>query len=238
MSPQTADDHERFADWDGAYVIGALSPAERHEFEAHLERCARCRATVAELAPLPGLLARLTPERAEALLEEAPPDDVGPSGPSPRLLELVRLDDERRARRRTRWIVTSAAAAALVAAAIVLPLLFARLLSPGPQTFAMEPEVDLPVSASVTLTDVEWGTRLDLSCHYDNVPDSPYAVWSYRLTVTGIDGSTSELSSWRITEGETVHVSAASALPFDAIRSVEIRALETDEVLLRADVDD
>jgi len=26
-------DHERYADWDGAYVMGALSRAERQEYE-------------------------------------------------------------------------------------------------------------------------------------------------------------------------------------------------------------
>ena len=37
-------DHAHYADWDSAYVLGALEPAERREYEAHLERCERCRA--------------------------------------------------------------------------------------------------------------------------------------------------------------------------------------------------
>jgi hypothetical protein len=69
-------DHERFADWDSAYVLGALSPAERREYEGHLESCERCRRAVEELAPMPGLLARLTPERAEALLGDGDGDGV------------------------------------------------------------------------------------------------------------------------------------------------------------------
>ena len=40
-------DHPRFADWDSAYVIGALSPAERREYEEHLETCETCRRSVA-----------------------------------------------------------------------------------------------------------------------------------------------------------------------------------------------
>jgi anti-sigma factor RsiW len=39
------------------YVLGALTPQETNEFEAHLDGCARCRAGVAELGPLPALLA-------------------------------------------------------------------------------------------------------------------------------------------------------------------------------------
>ena len=33
-----------YAEWDAAYVLGALSPAERLEFEGHLSGCGRCRA--------------------------------------------------------------------------------------------------------------------------------------------------------------------------------------------------
>ncbi len=36
--------HAHYADWDAAYVLGSLSPAERREFETHLEGCERCRA--------------------------------------------------------------------------------------------------------------------------------------------------------------------------------------------------
>ena len=43
-----SDDHARFAEWDAAYVIGALSPADRREFEAHLDSCERCMRAVAE----------------------------------------------------------------------------------------------------------------------------------------------------------------------------------------------
>ncbi|HEY1105447.1 MAG TPA: zf-HC2 domain-containing protein, partial [Agromyces sp.] len=75
MSP----DHAHFAEWDSAYVLGALSPLERAEYEQHLETCERCRRAVAELAPMPGLLARLTPERAATLL-----DDTGAAAPGPR----------------------------------------------------------------------------------------------------------------------------------------------------------
>ena len=64
-------DHARFADWDSAYVLGALPPGDRREYEAHLETCEACSRSVAELAPIPGLLARLPADRAEALLDGA-----------------------------------------------------------------------------------------------------------------------------------------------------------------------
>ena len=41
--------------WDAAYVLGALSGAEKREFEAHLATCPRCSAAVAELSGIPAL---------------------------------------------------------------------------------------------------------------------------------------------------------------------------------------
>ena len=34
-------DHAHFAEWDAAYVVGALSSAERRQFEEHLARLRR-----------------------------------------------------------------------------------------------------------------------------------------------------------------------------------------------------
>jgi anti-sigma factor RsiW len=48
--------------WDGAYVLGSLSPTERREFEAHLDGCEPCSRSVRDLAGLPGLLGRIGPE--------------------------------------------------------------------------------------------------------------------------------------------------------------------------------
>jgi hypothetical protein len=45
----------------GALLIGALEGSERNELMAHLRRCGRCRNETVRLAPLPGLLRRLSP---------------------------------------------------------------------------------------------------------------------------------------------------------------------------------
>ena len=58
---------DKFAQWDAAYVLGALSPGERREFEEHLASCPACRAAVSELAALPGLLAQISPADAAML---------------------------------------------------------------------------------------------------------------------------------------------------------------------------
>ena len=244
-SAHTRSAHTRYADWDGAYVLGALSPAERREFEAHLEQCERCRAAVAELASMPGLLARLGTDRAERLLDDPLldgdgdfiRDGTGQSGPSPQLLDLVRLEDRRRRRRRARIGVALAAAAAVVALAVIAPLLFARLSAPAPQTLALEEVVDVPLSASVKLTPAEWGTRLELECSYAEASNGAGTAWSYGLYVTGEDGTTSELSTWKIAPGSKAEISAGTELALADIETVEIRPVGSDDVLLSATVE-
>ena len=54
---------------DGAYVLGALSPAERAAYERHLATCSFCREAVADIAVLPGLLGRLDPADFAKLLD-------------------------------------------------------------------------------------------------------------------------------------------------------------------------
>ena len=78
-----------FAYDDGAYVLGALAPAERAAYERHLAGCASCREAVAEIAVLPGLLGRLDPAGLEQFLPPPAPPRVpallerGPAAPPP-----------------------------------------------------------------------------------------------------------------------------------------------------------
>ncbi|SIO21268.1 anti-sigma factor family protein [Agromyces cerinus] len=236
-------DHARFADWDSAYVLGALSPVERGEYEQHLESCELCRRSVAELAPMPGLLARLSPERAEALMRE--PDDGSAPAPAPRddLLDAVRLEDRRRRRRRARtwWVASAAAAAAaavLVIVAIAVPLALTRpsVLS---ESVAFEAVAEVPLSATATLTQVAWGTRIELDCRYAEAEasDAPAGGWPYALVVVGRDGERTDVSSWRASPGAAARLSAGAALDLDEIASLEIRAIGSGDVLMRSEFD-
>jgi hypothetical protein len=126
---------DRFAEWDAAYVLGALSPSDRRAYERHLAECDACRAAVAELAGLPGLLSTLTPAHAEALVADAPgtPDLSDGGAPAPfgagtagdsgtGTAQVIPLASLARAARRSRFrrrTLGAVAASALVVAGAV-----------------------------------------------------------------------------------------------------------------------
>jgi anti-sigma-K factor RskA len=53
--------HHEYADQAAAYALGALTPAERADFEAHLANCALCAAEVRSFAPVVGELGMTNP---------------------------------------------------------------------------------------------------------------------------------------------------------------------------------
>jgi anti-sigma-K factor RskA len=57
----TATDHERWADCAGAYVLDAMAPDEREQFEAHLVACTICSGEVDELRPAAQALPMASP---------------------------------------------------------------------------------------------------------------------------------------------------------------------------------
>ena len=100
----------------------------------------------------------------------------------------------------------------------------------------MDPVDDVPVQARITLEQVTWGTRLDLTCTYE--PDSvtyglPPAV-DYTLVVLTRDGRMEQVGSWRSVAGKTMRLSAATAASREDIASVEVRAPD-GRVLLKLD---
>ncbi len=108
------------AEQDGAYVLGALSPAERLDFERHLATCEECARSVRELAGLPGLLSRV-----DAAVLEEPSDAAAPPVPDALLTNLVR--EVSRTQRRRRFVTAGLAAAAILA---IAALAFSALRGP------------------------------------------------------------------------------------------------------------
>lgn len=227
---------------DAAYVLGALSPTERLEFERHLDTCDECSRSVRSFAGMPGLL-----DLVDASVLEDPPAD--PPLPATLLPALNRAVDVRR-RRRTFAIAGLAAAAAAVAA-LAVPLVVGGDEPPvsGPptssptsspttevETHAMAPQGAVPIEATLGLEQVTWGTRMLLTCTYDKdwgdieLPDEV----DYLMYVTAADGHTEQVGSWKSVSGTTMRVPAATAVARDDITSVEVRTTD-GRVVLRLD---
>jgi hypothetical protein len=225
-------EHERLSSWDGAYVLGALSGADRAEYEDHLAVCASCRKAVAELAPTAGLLSRLSAERARAIAAANGPAPVVTPDPSLRT-RVVQTARRRRARRVTAW--TLAASLAVVAIGVPTVITVTNASSSG-VTYALDEVNGAPLEASVKLTPVAWGTRIDLVCQYTGeVLDAPPGGWPYALAVTDDSGATSVLSTWRAGPGATTELSAGTDLETSSIGSIEIRSVDGDRVVMRRD---
>jgi hypothetical protein len=231
----------RFAHDDGAYVLGALSPADRQEFERHLPGCVDCTQSVAELAGLPGLLGRVD----ASVVEQAEYDDPVPATLLPALSREVQ-----RARRRRTWTSAGLAAAAAVAviaavtvwqvqddetAAPAAPQASSSPADPSPtvEPLAMEPVGDVPVRATVTLEEVTWGTRLGLLCTYDTGSveyELPPEV-DYTLYVRTRDGRAERVGSWRSVDGKPMQLTAGTAATAEELESVEVRTADGRVVL-------
>jgi hypothetical protein len=217
-----------FADRDGSYVLGALSPAERLEYEQHLPGCTDCAQSVRELAGLPGLLSKVAPD----VLEQPPTDAPVPETVLPGLLQAVR-----RGRRRRALAVAGLAAAAVTVAATAVGLSSDRQGSGSPPptsaSRAMAPVGDVPVRARVALSSVAWGTRLDLTCTYGRTGEGyhlPRAM-TYGLFVRTREGASQQVGTWRALDGRTMRLTAATAAVRKDIASVEVRTTDGHPVL-------
>ncbi len=233
MSP----DHARFAPWDAAYVVGALSSLERRQFEEHLADCAQCRRAVAELSPTLGLMSRVSAERARSIDEELADGTAGEPDASLRD-GIVSLARRRAERRRRAWWAAAVAAVVVVIAAIAIPVTIVRT-APA-DSIALEAVVDVPLEASVRLSNVAWGTRIELECWYTPSDDAetPAVERPYALTVVATDGVSTDVSTWRAVPGSTARLSAGSALDVAEIAAIEIRSIESGRILMRYDLEE
>jgi hypothetical protein len=229
---------------DAAYVLGALSPADRREFEDHLRDCPACREAVQRLAGMPGLLALTTAEDI---------DQTGPGVPDSILPALLaRARSVRRRRRLAVGGLLAASIAALIAlvgtvinestetyppVAGALPATSAPAANgvvpssgaePSGTVASTPPAVDEPMtqllpgpmSASVELADKRWGTAITVVCQYEQQVDPAIA---YDITVIDTDGHSASAGTWKAVAGASYRISAATALTRDHIAALEVR---------------
>ncbi|HZL03077.1 MAG TPA: zf-HC2 domain-containing protein [Cellulomonas sp.] len=205
----------------GALVLGALPADERSRVETHVAGCETCRTELAELAPLPGLLRRVS--EADVLRS-----GDGPSASAEPVVDLVpavvALADrelrEHRARRRRRWAVAGIAATVLGGVAVGTGALLAG--GPGQEAVAAPVVVRANdpatgVRAEVTLRSSPGGT--DLALRLTGVP----AGEECRL-VASAGGQRDVTASWDATyDGEATFTGSTHF----AVDEIDMLVIET-----------
>lgn len=221
---------DAFADWDSAYVLGALAPDDRRRYEEHLAGCASCSAAVGELAGLPGLLRTVERQEAEAIraLPDASPPAAHAAGSVGRAGVAARGVVGRR--RRARFAIAAAVVVLLIAGAGT-GWAFGRAASPAVELAAartLTPVGDSHLFAQLRVTSVGWGTRIDWDCDY-RAPSTGRAdadavrATSYSLVVHTSAGRTATVATWTSDGGEAKDLVAATSIPADAIERIDIR---------------
>lgn len=239
------DSHE-YAMWDAAYVLGALTPTDRREFEAHLAVCAPCREGVAEVSGMPALLSQLDRDQVAEIDEGCPTPEASGTPPVPSAVLtslLAKVAWRRRRSRLVTWTAAPAAAAALAISVLVgigvhsstsVPASPQANVSASPQ----ESVAPLPMAqigtdllaSTVSLTDEQWGTFIQLHC----VCLAPLEHPSDRLAmvVVGRDGSRTRLATWVAHPGHTALPAGSISVPADQIAAVQVVSADTTDVLL------
>jgi anti-sigma factor RsiW len=239
----------------GVYVLGAADTSERLRVEAHLPGCAACRAELARLAPLPGLLARVPPDLRPASPGPAAssPADSSPAAPGPvaapagvRRGPFRRVLAPGRTRRgpsqgvpapgrprpsRPRWAVALAAVAAAVAG-----LAGGYLLAPhGGGSQPAAPAVTVSganpaahVRAVAALTATSWGTSIRL-----RVSGLPLNVQCW-LVVRSRSGQSEVAGVWDAWSPGPVTVPASAAWRPSDIASLQVKTATRSLVTIAA----
>jgi hypothetical protein len=239
---------------DAAYLLGALSPQERFQYEQHLQGCAACARSVAELAGLPGMLRRLPVEVVESMdaapVAAADPDEPVPPSVLAGALHRAVLEERRERRQSTAWRFTAAvlgAAAVTVGFIAVLepdgeappvaqtPTPTATQTAQPTEELAFEPTVDTSLSANASLRQVAWGTKILLECAYPEEGDAdPFAAGGYSLVVHDTGGQSQQVATWNAVAGRELTIDAATAVRGDDIASLEVRAQDGTTLLRTA----
>ena len=191
----------------GVYVLGAARQDERRRIEAHLPRCPACRAELARLAPIPGLLASVPPDAVPEIATE-------PSAVPHRAAVAS--------------VITAVAAAVALAVGVVLG-------GSGRSAPAAHPAVTLSganpathVRATAALTATSWGTSIRLT-----IRGAPLNV-RCSLVVRSRAGGSETAGVWDAWRKGPITVPASAGWRRSDIASLQVRAGTRTLVTIKA----
>lgn len=201
----------------GAYVLGALEPAERAQVETHLPFCPACRDQLAAIAGLPGLLSHLRPEDLDAG-EGSEDSELTAPGADVLRRTLTELASRQR-RRLTRTRVLGAAASVLVLAAgaeIATTLATPSAPHQAPFTTVAAADQSSHAAAVFELHPQPWGTGVTVRLQH--VPAGTHC----RLITIDHRGQQQTISSWQADYDGAASINAASDLAPTDIATLKI----------------
>jgi hypothetical protein len=198
----------------GAYLVGALDPRERADVEAHLAACPACREEMAELAPLPGLMSRITAEDVVA----------GPPVADDALLDrlLAAAARERRVARHRRWLAAVAAVVVLAGGTAAGVGAYDAATAPPSHTFAA---ASGPVHMSVRLSPTAAGTsvRLRLS--------GVASEQRCRLVAVSDTGSREVAGSWEANYSGVAQIDGTTWISYRHLRRLVVETFDGRELV-------
>jgi hypothetical protein len=230
----------------GAYVLGALSPAERSAYQRHLSTCDDCRYEVADLAGLPGLLGRLDEATAAGLggfrgHEAERPSMTIPTvkaPPSALTGALARVRRERtRSRRRRRFRAMALGVAVACLALLVgvgVTAAIDRAHRPGGVVIASMDAVQKgePVTAVIGFQKAkDGGTDLQMSCVYAD-SDGNGREWDFKLIVYTRAGASAASDTWWAGPGEAKKIVVHTTFAPADIDRIEVQRVNGDRLLV------
>lgn len=197
----------------GAYVLGALTPAERDVVDEHLLGCPTCTAELDGMTTLP------------LFLDLVPGDEVARMGsdefaPDPRLVDRVveAALAERRGYRRRRWLTAVAAAVVLIAGSSAAGVLLAPSHHAAQTAGATFESIDAKTHtwAEVQVQPKQWGAAL--AVQVTGVSPGEHC----KLVAVGRDGTSDVAGSWEVSYSGKVTVSGATSLQLASTAAYDV----------------
>ena len=206
MEPLTTPD---CTGWHGALavrVLGGLSAGERTALDAHLEGCARCRATHLEMSETRDLLGHVDPRAVRA-------SAAVPAPLTERILGDLHRGAHHERRRRVARRATAVLAAAMVAGVVVVG---AHQPSPPSLQRTLDLAGRSTVHARAVLFAQSWGTSVTLNER--GLPGGQV----YTVAMRTASGKWWVAGTYRAVTGQPVRATMACAVAFGAITGLRV----------------
>jgi Putative zinc-finger len=196
----------------GAYALEHLEGDEQAGLEAHLDGCAQCRAELASLQPVAGMLPHADPSRFGPAPQ--PPPELGQ-----RIAATIAAERERGEKRRRRLFggfALGGATAAAVAAVLLLFVFGSGGGSDGPEQRVRFADLPAGIKIDATLQPHAYGTEIHMYVH--GVPSGTLC----RVWLRGPNGASYPAGTFRYRWGDDSDAVLSSALDLSRTRLVVV----------------